>query len=134
MSLFVIFKFPAVPSPVRPDACRGRNPDDRCRHPPRTLSGTLQEGHRGSAGQGKRTDPGAAPHGKPECSSGLPRVVLNLYPELHSGIPPGRLQCILFGVYLLKLESPKSDSLLHRNQSASNLSLFNEALAMKPGS
>ncbi|CAI9569525.1 unnamed protein product [Staurois parvus] len=32
MSLFVIFKFPAVPSPVRPDARRGRNPDDRCRH------------------------------------------------------------------------------------------------------
>ncbi|CAI9612451.1 unnamed protein product, partial [Staurois parvus] len=51
----------------------------------RTLQGTLQEGHRGSAGQGKRrTDPGAAPHGKPECSSGLPLV-------LHLGIPPGRL-------------------------------------------
>ncbi|CAI9622317.1 unnamed protein product, partial [Staurois parvus] len=51
----------------------------------RILQGTLQEGHRGSAGQGKRrTDPGAAPHGKPECSSGLPLV-------LHSGIPPGRL-------------------------------------------
>ncbi|CAI9547792.1 unnamed protein product, partial [Staurois parvus] len=27
---------------------------------------------------------GAAPHGIPECSSGLPLV-------LHSGIPPGRL-------------------------------------------
>ncbi|CAI9559744.1 unnamed protein product, partial [Staurois parvus] len=51
----------------------------------RTLQGTLQEGHRGSAGQGKRrTDPGTAPHGKLECSSGLPLV-------LHSGIPPGRL-------------------------------------------
>ncbi|CAI9550375.1 unnamed protein product [Staurois parvus] len=51
MSLFVIFKFPAVPSPVRPDARRGRNPDDGiCR---RTLPGTLQERHRGSAGQGK---------------------------------------------------------------------------------
>ncbi|CAI9556516.1 unnamed protein product, partial [Staurois parvus] len=49
------------------------------------LLGTLQEGHRGSAGQGKcRRDRGAAPHGKPECSSGLPLV-------LHSGIPPGRL-------------------------------------------
>ncbi|CAI9557647.1 unnamed protein product, partial [Staurois parvus] len=35
MSLFVIFKFlPAVPSPVRSIARRGRNPDDRCRHPP----------------------------------------------------------------------------------------------------
>ncbi|CAI9617543.1 unnamed protein product, partial [Staurois parvus] len=31
MSLFVIFKFPAVPSPVRPDARRGWNPYDRCR-------------------------------------------------------------------------------------------------------
>ncbi|CAI9532152.1 unnamed protein product, partial [Staurois parvus] len=51
----------------------------------RTLQGTLQEGHGGSAGQGKRrTDPGAEPHGKPECSSGL--LLL-----LHSGIPPGRL-------------------------------------------
>ncbi|CAI9587377.1 unnamed protein product [Staurois parvus] len=50
MSLFVIFKFPSVPSPVRPDARRARNPDDRCRI---TLPGTLQEGHCGSAGQGK---------------------------------------------------------------------------------
>ncbi|CAI9587397.1 unnamed protein product, partial [Staurois parvus] len=51
----------------------------------RTLQGTLQEGHCGSAGQGKRrTDPGAEPHGKPECSSGLLLV-------LHSGKPPGRL-------------------------------------------
>ncbi|CAI9534970.1 unnamed protein product, partial [Staurois parvus] len=58
-----------------------------------TLPGTLQEGHRGSAGQGKRrTDPGAALQGIPECSSGLPLVVLKLYPELHSGIPPGTLQ------------------------------------------
>ncbi|CAI9572526.1 unnamed protein product [Staurois parvus] len=45
--------------------------------------GTLQGGHRGSAGQGKRrTDPGATLQGIPECSSGLPLVVL------HSGIPP----------------------------------------------
>ncbi|CAI9559656.1 unnamed protein product, partial [Staurois parvus] len=52
----------------------------------RTLQGTLQEGHCGSAGQGKRrTDPGAVPHGKPKYSSGLPLV-------LHSGIPPGRLR------------------------------------------
>ncbi|CAI9623208.1 unnamed protein product, partial [Staurois parvus] len=50
-----------------------------------TLPGTLQERHRRSAGQGKRrTDPGAVPHGKPECSSGFPLV-------LHSGIPPGGL-------------------------------------------
>ncbi|CAI9577459.1 unnamed protein product [Staurois parvus] len=52
----------------------------------RTLPGTLQEGHHRSAGQRKtRTDPGATPHGKPECSSGLPLL-------LHSGIPPGRLR------------------------------------------
>ncbi|CAI9619479.1 unnamed protein product, partial [Staurois parvus] len=51
----------------------------------RTLQGTLQGGHRRSAGQGKRrTDAGATLHGKPECSSGLPLV-------LHSGIPSGRL-------------------------------------------
>ncbi|CAI9547435.1 unnamed protein product [Staurois parvus] len=38
------------------------------------------------AGQGKRrTDPGAALHGIPECS-----LVLLLV--LHSGIPPGRLK------------------------------------------
>ncbi|CAI9542460.1 unnamed protein product, partial [Staurois parvus] len=46
MSLFVIFKFPAVPSPVRPGARRGWNPEDRGQHPPRiTLPGTLQERH-----------------------------------------------------------------------------------------
>ncbi|CAI9531771.1 unnamed protein product [Staurois parvus] len=49
MSLFHIIEFPAVPSPVRPDARRERNPEGGCRHRP----GTLQEGHRGSAGQGK---------------------------------------------------------------------------------
>ncbi|CAI9602994.1 unnamed protein product, partial [Staurois parvus] len=44
MSLFVIFKFAAVPSPVRPDACRGRNPDDRCRHPPDYITGDIAGG------------------------------------------------------------------------------------------
>ncbi|CAI9622249.1 unnamed protein product, partial [Staurois parvus] len=71
--------------PVRPDVAGNgtQKTDSGIRR--RTLQGTLQEGHRGSAGQGKRrTDPGAAPHGKPKCSSGLPLV-------LHSGIPPGRL-------------------------------------------
>ncbi|CAI9583505.1 unnamed protein product, partial [Staurois parvus] len=85
MSLFVIFKFPVVPSPKRPDvAGDGTQMTDAgiCR---RTLPGTLQRGHRGSAGQGKRRrDPGAALQCIPECSSGLPLV-------LHSGIPPGRL-------------------------------------------
>ncbi|CAI9578660.1 unnamed protein product [Staurois parvus] len=44
MSLFVIFKFLAVPSPVRPDACRGRNPDDRCWHPPDYIAGDTAGG------------------------------------------------------------------------------------------
>ncbi|CAI9611172.1 unnamed protein product [Staurois parvus] len=44
MSLFVIFKFPAVPSPVRPDARKGRNPDDRCRHPPDYIAGDTAGG------------------------------------------------------------------------------------------
>ncbi|CAI9604481.1 unnamed protein product, partial [Staurois parvus] len=71
--------------PVRPDAHRGRTQKTDSGISWRTLQGTLQEGHRRSAGQGKRrTDPGAAPHGKPKCSWGLPFV-------LHSGIPPGRL-------------------------------------------
>ncbi|CAI9554925.1 unnamed protein product, partial [Staurois parvus] len=86
MSLFVIFTFPAVPSPVRPDVAGDgtQKTDDGIRR--RTLPGALQEGHRGSAGQGKRrTDPGAMLQGIPECSSGLLLV-------LHSGIPPGRLQ------------------------------------------
>ncbi|CAI9587127.1 unnamed protein product, partial [Staurois parvus] len=39
--------------------------------------------------QNKVSDRGAAPHGKPECSLGLPLLVLKLYPELHSGIPQG---------------------------------------------
>ncbi|CAI9604322.1 unnamed protein product, partial [Staurois parvus] len=83
MSLFVIFKFPTVPSPVRPDARRGRNTEDRCRHPPDYIAGDTA---RGSAGQGKcRRDRGAAPHGISMCSLGLPLV-------LHSGIPPGRLR------------------------------------------
>ncbi|CAI9587157.1 unnamed protein product, partial [Staurois parvus] len=79
---FVIFKFPAVPSPyVAGDGTQKTDAGIRRR----TLQGTLQEGHCRSAQQGKRrTDPRAAPHGKPECSSGLPLV-------LHSGIPPGRL-------------------------------------------
>ncbi|CAI9623206.1 unnamed protein product, partial [Staurois parvus] len=85
MSLFVIFKFPASSVPCTSRRRRERNPEDGCRYRPGDIAGTLQEGHRGSAGQGKRrTDPGAMLQGKPECSSGLPLL-------LHSGIPPGRL-------------------------------------------
>ncbi|CAI9581360.1 unnamed protein product, partial [Staurois parvus] len=71
MSLFVIFKFPASSVPRTPLCCRGRNPEDRCRHLPEDITGTLQGGHRGSEGQGKRrTDPGAVPQGIPECTRG----------------------------------------------------------------
>ncbi|CAI9548307.1 unnamed protein product, partial [Staurois parvus] len=71
--------------PVRPDVAGYGTQKTNAGIRRRTLQGTLQEEHRGSAGQGKRRrDPRAAPHGKPECSSGL--LLL-----LHSGIPPGRL-------------------------------------------
>ncbi|CAI9615212.1 unnamed protein product, partial [Staurois parvus] len=64
---------------------RGRNPEDRCRHPLEDITGDTARGHRGSAGHVKRrTDPRAVPHGISECSLGLPLV-------LHSAIPPGRL-------------------------------------------
>ncbi|CAI9565731.1 unnamed protein product, partial [Staurois parvus] len=71
--------------PVRPDVAGDGTQKTDAGIRWRTLQGTLQEGHRGSAGQGKRrTDPKAAHNAKPECSSGLPLV-------LHSGIPPERL-------------------------------------------
>ncbi|CAI9591337.1 unnamed protein product [Staurois parvus] len=44
MSLFVIFKFPASSIPVLPDARRGQNPDDRCRHPPEDITGDTAGG------------------------------------------------------------------------------------------
>ncbi|CAI9624676.1 unnamed protein product, partial [Staurois parvus] len=71
MSLFVIFKFPAVPAPVRPNAAGNGTQKTDAGIGRRTIQGTLQGGHRGSAGQGKRrTDPEATPDGKSECSSG----------------------------------------------------------------
>ncbi|CAI9573103.1 unnamed protein product [Staurois parvus] len=36
--------FPPVPSPVRPDARRGRNPDDICRHLPDYIAGDTAGG------------------------------------------------------------------------------------------
>ncbi|CAI9608065.1 unnamed protein product, partial [Staurois parvus] len=85
MSLFDIFKFPASSVPVRPDVAGNGTRKTDAGIGRRILPGTLQGGHRGSAGQGKcRRDPGATLQGIPECSSGLPLV-------LHSGIPPGRL-------------------------------------------
>ncbi|CAI9554344.1 unnamed protein product, partial [Staurois parvus] len=71
--------------PIRPDVAGDGTQKTDAGIRRRTLQGTLQEGHRRSARQGKRrTDTGAALHGKPERSSELPLV-------LHSGIPPGRL-------------------------------------------
>ncbi|CAI9561316.1 unnamed protein product [Staurois parvus] len=53
MSLFKIFKFPTVPSPVRPDVAGNgtQKTDDGIGR--RILPATLQEGHRGSEGQCK---------------------------------------------------------------------------------
>ncbi|CAI9599250.1 unnamed protein product, partial [Staurois parvus] len=83
MSLFVIFKFPGVSSPVHPDVAENGTRKTDAGIGRRRLQWTMQGGHRGSAGQGKRrTDPGATLQCIPECSSGLPLV-------LHSGIPPG---------------------------------------------
>ncbi|CAI9549439.1 unnamed protein product, partial [Staurois parvus] len=57
------------------------------------MAGNLQGGHRMSAGQGKCwRDPRAMLQGIPECSSGLPLLVLKVNPELHSGIPTGGLK------------------------------------------
>ncbi|CAI9577703.1 unnamed protein product, partial [Staurois parvus] len=71
--------------PVRPDVAGNRIQMTDAGIRRRTLQGHCRRDIAGGAGQGKRrTDPGAAPHGKPECSSGLPLV-------LHSGIPPGKL-------------------------------------------
>ncbi|CAI9585009.1 unnamed protein product, partial [Staurois parvus] len=75
MSLFVIFKFPASSVPRTSRRCRGRKPR---RQMPASAGGHCR-GH-------CRGDIAGALHGKPECSSGLPLVVLKLYPELHSGI------------------------------------------------
>ncbi|CAI9540952.1 unnamed protein product, partial [Staurois parvus] len=78
MSLFVIFKFPAVPSPVRPDARRGRNPEDRCR------------GHcRGDiAGAQDKVSEEQTPEQHRMVSLSVARGLPLL---LHSGIPPGGL-------------------------------------------
>ncbi|CAI9607457.1 unnamed protein product [Staurois parvus] len=36
--------FPPVPSPVHPNARRGWNPDERCRHPPEDITGDTAGG------------------------------------------------------------------------------------------
>ncbi|CAI9539391.1 unnamed protein product [Staurois parvus] len=93
MSLFDIFKFPPrLHPPVRPDVAGNGTRKTDADIGRRRWPGMLQGGHRGSEGQGRcRRDPGATLQCIPECSSRLPLVVLKLYPELHSGIPPGSL-------------------------------------------
>ncbi|CAI9606787.1 unnamed protein product, partial [Staurois parvus] len=72
MSLFDIFKFPASSVTVRPDVAGNRTRKTDAGIGRRTWPETLQGGHHGSAGQGKRrTDPGATLHCIPECSSGV---------------------------------------------------------------
>ncbi|CAI9613197.1 unnamed protein product [Staurois parvus] len=53
MSLFVIFKFPAVPSPYVPTLVGNRTQMTDAGIRRITLPGTLQVRHRGSEGQGK---------------------------------------------------------------------------------
>ncbi|CAI9592120.1 unnamed protein product, partial [Staurois parvus] len=72
MSLFVIFKFPAIPPPICPDVAGDGTQKTDAGIRRRTLQGRLEEGHRGSTGQGKRrTDPGAALHGSPSVARGV---------------------------------------------------------------
>ncbi|CAI9585941.1 unnamed protein product [Staurois parvus] len=57
---FTFLNFPQVPSTVRPDVAGNGTRKTDAGNRRRTLPGTLQEGHRGSAGQGKRRrDPGS---------------------------------------------------------------------------
>ncbi|CAI9612300.1 unnamed protein product, partial [Staurois parvus] len=70
--------------PVRPDARRGRNPQDRCRHSPDYIAGGHCRGDIMGA-QDKVSDRGIAEQRRmvsPSVARGLPLV-------LHSGIPPG---------------------------------------------
>ncbi|CAI9591570.1 unnamed protein product [Staurois parvus] len=41
---FCHFQISRCSVPVRPDARRGRNPDDRCRHPPEDITGDTAGG------------------------------------------------------------------------------------------
>ncbi|CAI9595968.1 unnamed protein product, partial [Staurois parvus] len=89
MSLFDIFKFPASSVPVRPDVAGNGTQKTDADIGRRRWPGTLQGGHRRSAGQDKVSAegiPGATLQGIPECSWGLLLVLV-----LHLGIPPGRL-------------------------------------------
>ncbi|CAI9558930.1 unnamed protein product, partial [Staurois parvus] len=69
MSLFVIFKFPTVPSPVRPDARRGRNPEDR-------WVGLHRRGHC------RRDIVGAQDRGSAE---GIPEKCCSVFPSVARG-------------------------------------------------
>ncbi|CAI9602470.1 unnamed protein product [Staurois parvus] len=63
---FCHFKISRRTVPIRPDVAGNGTQKTDAGIRRRTLLGTLQGGHCGSAGQGKRrTDPRAAPHGIP---------------------------------------------------------------------
>ncbi|CAI9561087.1 unnamed protein product, partial [Staurois parvus] len=81
---FCHFQISRLSVPVHPDvAGNGTQKTDAgiCQ---RTLPGDTAGGTSQERRVERRTDPGEEPHGKPECSSGLPLVI-------HSEIPPGRL-------------------------------------------
>ncbi|CAI9538827.1 unnamed protein product, partial [Staurois parvus] len=68
--------FPPVPAPVRPDVTGTGTQEPDASIGRRRWPGTLEGIDRGSEGQGKCCrDPQRTPHGKPECSSGLPLLV-----------------------------------------------------------
>ncbi|CAI9569131.1 unnamed protein product, partial [Staurois parvus] len=75
MSLFTAGSVPHVPYVTMLAGNRTQKTDANIGQ--RRWPGTLQGGHRGSAGQGKcKRDPGATLQGNPECSSGLSHLVL----------------------------------------------------------
>ncbi|CAI9599593.1 unnamed protein product, partial [Staurois parvus] len=76
MTFFKIFKFPAAAG-ARTSDVTGTEHGSGCRHRPEEMAGDAA----GDTSQGAKDKvsaggtPYAAPHGKPECSSGLPLLV-----------------------------------------------------------
>ncbi|CAI9551199.1 unnamed protein product, partial [Staurois parvus] len=78
MSFFKIFKFAAGSGACTSRRHRDRNTEARCRHRPEEMAGdaagdALRERRKKVSAAG---NPCATLHGKPECSSGLPLLVL----------------------------------------------------------
>ncbi|CAI9585909.1 unnamed protein product, partial [Staurois parvus] len=93
MSLFHIFKFPTVASPY---VLTSQGTEPRRRMP--TSAGGHCRGHcrRDIVRVKDKVSEEEIPEQRckvfPSVARGLPFVVLKLYPELHSGIPPVRLR------------------------------------------